>query len=68
MAKILPHSNLTDFGVRDELNAGGGRTNNQFGSKFKEVADIDHIRIIADLKHVSGTCTLMLGGSINNYT
>lgn len=39
MAKILPHTNLTDFGVRDELNAGGGVTDNQFGSKFKLTAN-----------------------------
>ena len=39
MAKILPHSNLTDFGVRDELNAGGGVTDNKFGSKFKLAAN-----------------------------
>lgn len=41
MGKTLPNSNLTDFGVRDELNAGGGVTDNQFGSKFKALADIN---------------------------
>lgn len=36
MTKILPKTNLQDHAIRNILNRGGGRTDNDFGSKFRK--------------------------------
>lgn len=39
MTKILPKTNLQDHAIRNTLNRGGGRTDNDFGSKFRKAAN-----------------------------
>lgn len=41
MTKILPNTNLQDHAIRNTLNKGGGRTDNDFGSKFRKTAKIN---------------------------
>lgn len=41
MTKILPKTNLQDHAIRNTLNRGGGRTDNDFGSKFRNGANIN---------------------------
>lgn len=40
MSKILPNSNLKDHEVRNMLNRHGGKTNNVFGSKYRQTANV----------------------------
>lgn len=39
MIKILPNTNLQDHEIRNALNKGGGRTDNDYGSKFRSAAN-----------------------------
>lgn len=41
MGNILPNTNLQDHAIRNALNKGGGRTDNEFGSKYRSAAQID---------------------------
>lgn len=41
MGNILPNTNIQDHAIRNTLNKGGGRTDNDFGSKFRNGAEIN---------------------------
>lgn len=41
MTKILPKTNLQDHAIRNILNRGGGRTDNDFGSKYRSAAVVN---------------------------
>lgn len=38
---IIPNKDIKDYRLRDTLNAAGGKTDNEFGSKFRTLANIN---------------------------